>query len=117
MQLQIGAGLAAFLARFSDLVDVDLALPERVLQPDSIAVCSTAVGLNAVCPGKGGRTEKATPEPRALLIRPIHQPNGNGGPAVEVLCEAAQHLETGENSERAVEPAAVGDGVEMTAEN
>jgi hypothetical protein len=36
---------------------------------------------------------------------------------VEVLCQTAEDLEGGENSETAVEPAAVGDGIKMTAED
>src|ERR1700685_3970725 len=62
MQLQVGAGLTAFLGRIADPVDIDLALSERILQADSIAICSAAVGLNAMRPGKRGGTEQATAE-------------------------------------------------------
>src|SRR6202041_2329732 len=68
MQLQVGAGLGVFLSRIADPVDVDLALPERVLQADSIAVCPAPVGLNGMCPGKRRGTEQAAAEPRALLV-------------------------------------------------
>ena len=94
-----------------------MALAQSVFQADSIAVGSAAVGLNGVGPGKCGGTEKAPAKARALLVGPIHQTNGDGRLAVVVLCQTAQHLETGEDAKAAVEPAAVGNGVEMTAKN
>ena len=117
MQFQIGAGMAALDGGVPDAVDVDVALAQRVFQADSVAVGAAAVGLDGVRSGKGGGAEEAAAEARAFLVGPIHQANGDGRLAVEVLRQTAQHLEAGEDAKAAVEPAAVGDGVQMTAED
>ncbi len=67
--------------------------------------------------GKGRGAEQAPAEARAFLVRPIHQANRDGRPAVEVLCQAAQHLESGENAKGAIQPTAIGNGVKMTAQD
>jgi hypothetical protein len=109
--------MGALGGRVSDLVDVDVALAQRILKADSVAVGTAAVGLDGVGSGKGGGAEEAAAEARPLLVGPIYQANGDGRLAVEVLCQTAEDLEGGENSETAVEPAAVGDGIKMTAED
>ena len=117
MQLQVGRGVGPLHARIPDPLHVDMALAQSIFQADAVAVCSAAIGLYGVGPGKCGGTEEAAAEARALLVGPIHQANGDRRFAVVVLCQAAQHLETGEDPEAAVQPSAVGDGVQMAAED
>src|SRR5271165_3647037 len=117
MQLEVGSGVGALHPGLPDAVDVDVALAQSIFQADAIAVSPAPVGLNGLRPGKCGGTEEAAAKARALLVGPVHQANGDRRLAVEVLRQTTQHLETGEDAEAAVEPAAVGNGVKMTAKN
>ncbi len=92
-------------------------MPQGILEADAIAVGAAAVGLNTVRAGECGGPEEAAAEARALLVGPVHQANGDGRLAVEVLSQRAQHFECGENAQCAIEPAAVGYGVKMAAQD
>jgi len=67
--------------------------------------------------GKSRGAEETAPETRALFVGPIDKADGNGGLAVVLLGNPAQDGVCADNSETAVEPTAVGHGVEMAAEN
>jgi hypothetical protein len=117
MQLQVGRGVSTLDAGFSDAIDVDMALPQSIFEADSIPVRSAAIGLYGVGPGKCRRTEKAAAKASPLLVGPVHQANGDRLFAVVVLGQATEHLEAGEDSQAAIEPTAIGNGVEMTPED
>src|ERR1700679_3116336 len=103
--------------RVPNPVNVDLALPQGILQPDSIAIRPSAIGLDAVRPGKGRGAKQAPAEARAFLIGPIHQANSDRRPAVEILNQTAQPLESGKNAKRAIHPAAIRNRVKMTPQD
>src|ERR1700722_7900624 len=109
MQLEVGACMGAFASCIPDALHIDLALTQRILQANPLAIGTAAVSLDGLCAGERGRTKQAAAEPGALLVSPIHQANGDRRLAVVVLCQTTQHLEAGQNAERAVEPTPVGD--------
>jgi hypothetical protein len=65
---------------------------------------------------KGGRTEQTAAEARAFFVGPVDQADGYGRPAVKLGGEAAKNFEAGEEIEAAVEPTAVGDGIEVASD-
>ena len=62
----------------------------------------------------GRRAEERAAEARALLVRPVDEPDGDG--RRPVLRDSAENLRACEDVEAAVEPAAVRDGVHVTAD-
>jgi hypothetical protein len=60
------------------------------------------------------RTEEAPAEASALLVGPVDQAHGDGW--LPLLCDSSQDLCAGDDVERAVEPAAVGHGVDVAAD-
>ena len=84
---------------------------------DAIAIGADAIGGDAECgAGEGGRAEQAAAEARAFFVGPIDQTNRDWRRAVEFGGDAAEDFEAGENVQGAVEPAAIGDGIEMAAD-
>ena len=81
----------------------------------ALAVGQRARLVEVQRPGRGARAEHPVAEPRALLVGPVDElqrdrraPGRGDGP---------QHLEAAEQAEGAVEPAAVGDGVDVAADD
>ena len=67
-----------------------------------------------IVPEAGARPEQAAPEARAFFVRPIDQPDGDGRRAF--AGDTAQHFHPGEHVQAAVEPAAVGHGIHVPAD-
>ena len=65
---------------------------------------------------EGGGAEQAAAEARAFFVGPIDEADRDRRTAVELGGEAAQDFEAGRYAEAAIEPAAVGDGIEMAAD-
>ena len=94
VEFEVGGDVAAFGGRIADAFDVDLALPQGVFEADAVAIGAGAIGLNGVRAGEGGGPEEAAAEARAFLVGPVHQANGEGRPAVEVLGQSGAGLRT-----------------------
>src|ERR1700744_5314416 len=62
---------------------------------------------------KCGRSKQTSAETRTLLISPIHQTNRDWRLAAKVIQETAQHFETCQNSEAAIQPSTVRHRVKM----
>jgi len=116
VEFEVSGGIVLFTGGFGETVDFDFAAAEGFFEPNAIAVGARAVGRDRMRAGKGGGTEKATAETRAFFVGPIDETNGDGRTTVEFGREATENFETGEDVEAAVEPAAVGHRVEVTAE-
>ena len=87
---------------------------ERVGQGDAVAVGQPAHGVGVERAGAGARAEQAAAEARALLVGPVDELERE---RARLGGERAQHLERGDDAERAVEPAAVGHRVEVAADD
>ena len=83
------------------------AVPSRSRQP--------AHAVRVERAGAGARAEQAAAEARALLVGPVHELHGQRRRGL--VGERAQHLERRDDVERAVQPAAVGHGVEVAADD
>ena len=68
-------------------------------------------------PGECRGTEETAAKSRALLVRPIDQADGDRRLAVVLFRDAAQHRERGHHAESTVQPAAIGNRVEVAADD
>jgi hypothetical protein len=116
MELQVAAEAARPGARLEHLVDLDAVLGQRLLEADSFGIAEVANHGGVERAGKGGAAEQAAAEARTLLVGPVdeHQRTlrrGGGRPA------GAEGTEPGEHPECTVEPAALGDGVDVRTDD
>ncbi len=115
VQLQVGSRVLELAPRVERRVEIDAVRADRVGERDPVRVAALPqLGLVVHRPGGGARAEQRAPEARALLVGPAHEADGHRGLAL--LGEAAQDLGARDHVQRAVEPAAVGDGVEVPAD-
>ena len=117
MQFQVRAGGFEFRAALFHLFEIHANGPERLRQGDAIAVREAARLVQVQIAGAGGGTKQTFSKTRALLIRPIHQPHGDRRPAGILCIEAAQNFQTGQQVQAAIQPAAVGDRIQVTADD
>jgi len=88
---------------------------ERVGQRVAVAVAASSKLLLVGHRTRGSaRAEEASPEASALLVRPVDEPDGQR--RCSFLGDAAENLDAGDEVERAVEPPAVRDGVDVPAD-
>ena len=103
VQLEVGARALQLRARLVHLREVDVVAGDDVLEPLALAVLEVADLVDVERARAGRGAEQAAPEARALLVGPVDEAQPDRPLAVGVR---AQHLERGEEPERAVEPAA-----------
>src|SRR5918997_1984162 len=113
VQLEVGRGVLELLVRLVDRVEVHLVLPQGVGERYAVPIFEVAnlVGLEGA--GRGAGAEEAPPEAGPLLVRPVHEAQGYGA---LLRGEYPQDLERPHDVQGAVEPAALGDGVYVPAE-
>ncbi len=80
VQLQVGDGVLQLPPGLVDPVEVDAVLLQGRGQGDAVFVLevSHVVGLQGA--GGGTRSEEAAAEACPLLVRPVHEPQGDGPP-------------------------------------
>ena len=115
VQLEIGDGAFELAARVERRVELDPVLAQCVRKRDPVCVLPCAqlflVGHRA---GGRGRAEERAPEPGSLLVGPVDEPHGDRRRSF--LGDPTQHLEAGDDIERAVQPAAVRHRVDVAAD-
>jgi hypothetical protein len=115
VQLEVGGGVLELPARLDRAVEVDAVLAQCVRQRDPVAVGQppqlVLVGHRA---GRRRRAEQRAAEARALLVGPVDQAHGQR--RLALLRDPPQHLDTGDDVEAAVEPAAVRHRVDVAAD-
>ena len=99
------------------MIDLDATAPKCVFQLHAIAIRAAAIRCDGVRSRECGGAKQAAAKTRALFIGPIHQPDGDGRLAMELVGEAAQHFKAGQHVKAAIKPAAVGNGIEMAADD
>ena len=115
VQLEVGGRVLELPAGVLGAVEIDAVLAQRVGQRDAVRVDAPAQLVLVVHrPRARARAEEAAPEARALLVRPVDEPDGHL--RLALLGEAAHHLDAGQHVQAAVEPAAVRDGVHVAAD-
>jgi hypothetical protein len=116
VQLEVGGCVRELRPRIERGVEVDAESPDRLGQRRAVGVLQrTQVVLVGHRAGSGRGAEEGAAEAGALLVGPGDEPDGQR--RLALLGDPAQHLGGGDDVERAVEPAAVGDRVEMPAED
>ena len=115
VQLEVGGSRVELRVRVERAVEVHVVLGQCVRQACAVRVDElpqlVLVGHRA---GRGARAEEAAAEARALLVRPVHEPDCDGRRSL--LDDPAQDLDARDDAERAVEPAAVRHRVDVAPE-
>ena len=115
VEFKISGGVDLFPGGFADHVHIDAATFEGGREGLALVVGADAVRGDGVGAGEGGGAEQRAAETGAFFIGPVDQADGQGRIAFVVDGKGAQHFKAGQDAERAVEPAAVGDRIEMAA--
>ena len=115
VQLEVGAYVLQAASRLPRAIELDAVRGERILEPHPVRVAQVAHRVRIERARDGGGAEQAAAEARALLVRPVHERHRAGRRAR--LSERAQGLQGAHDAERAVEPAAVGHGVDVGADH
>jgi hypothetical protein len=112
VELEVGGRPLELSAGVQCVVEVDSLPRERVRERIAVGIAACPelllVGHRARC---RARAEEAPAEPGAFLVRPVHEAHRQRW--VALLGDAAQDLNSGDDVERAVEPPAVGDRVDV----
>jgi hypothetical protein len=114
VELEVGGGALELSSTFPCPVELDAVLGQSVRKGDAFLVVKPSELVRIERSRAGARAEEAAAEPRALLVGPVDEPDRCGWGAV--LGDPAENLDGGHHVERAVEPAAVRDGVDVTAD-
>src|SRR5258707_8069890 len=116
MQFKICRGVLLLLPGIRESVDLYSAASQRVFQFHAVAVGAAPVRFNGMRSRKCRGTQQTAAEACTFLIGPIHEPDSNRGTAAELSVNSAQHFETCKHVQRTIEPTAVGDRIEMPAD-
>ena len=114
VELEVGGGAAQAAAGLEHAVEAHAAARQHVGHRLAVAVAQATSDFEVEASRRGARAEQAQPEARAFLVGPVDQAHGDRGHALRR--DASQHLEARQHVERAVEPPAVGDRVEVAAD-
>src|SRR5439155_2668016 len=96
-------------------VELDPVLTQRVRKRDPLTVPPLPKLVLVVHrPRSRGRPEQRTPEPRPLLVRPVHEPDRHR--RLALLGQPPHDLDPRDDVQRPVEPAAVWDRVDVPAD-
>ncbi len=116
VQLEIGAGVdrLQLARRGPHAIDFDAVLAQRIDEANTGPIDETAHVFELEAAARRRRAEEAPAEPRALFVGPVHELQRHRRPLAGV---GAQRLEASHHAERAIEPAAVRDRVEMAADD
>ena len=115
VQLEVGGCVLELDVRVEGAVELDAVRADRVGQGEAVTVDERAelalVGHRAA---RGGRAEERAAEPRALLVRPVDEPDRDG--RRPLVRDPAEDLRRAEDVEAAVEPATARHRVHVAAE-
>ena len=116
VEFQVGGGVDEFAVGILDGCQVDPVLAQGVGQADAVAVAEQAGLVQIEVARTGGASEQALAEARAFLVGPVDESDGDRRVAAVLRVDAAEDFDPGENVEAAVEPAAVGHGIQVAAD-
>ena len=117
VEFQIGGRVGLLRPRFREAVDLHAAAQQSGFQGDAVFVLTDTVCRDGIRACKRRRAQQASAETRAFFVRPVHYANGDGRAAVELFSKAPQDFEAAEHAQRAIQPAAIGHGIEMPADH
>ena len=114
MELEIRRCVRKLPTRLQHPIEVDAVPSEHVRQRRTLGVSEVAELTGDQTARDRARTEQTAAEAKALLVGPVDESHGRLRPAL--AGDPAQDLQPRQHVQTAVEPAAVGDGVEMPAD-
>ena len=115
VELQVGGGVLELGARVQRRIELDALAREHVGERIAVGVAARAELVLVFHRSCGrARAEQAAAEPGSLLVCPVDEANGDRRPAF--LGYAAQDLDPRDDVEGSVEPASVGNGVDVAAD-
>jgi len=115
VKFEIGFGVDAFegLVGVENVGKVDVVFFECVDEASALLVGEIADFFDFEAGARGGGAEEAVAKARAFFVGPVYEFESDGRFFIAGI--AAESFESGDDAEGAVEPAAVGDGIEMAA--
>ena len=115
MKLEVGGGILELALRLESGIEIDVEARDRVGQRDAVGVLALSQ-LLLVGHRAGGRRgpEQRAAKASALLVGPVDEPDRYR--RLSFVGDPPQHLDAGHHVQRSVEPAAVRDGVDMSAD-
>ena len=116
VQFQVSGCVLQFFAALLHFFEIDPVLFQGGGKGDALFVAERARFIHVEMAGAGGRSEKTLAESRPFLIRPIDETDRDRGPAVVLRMDAAKNFDGGQRVQTAVEPAAVRDGIDVSAD-
>ena len=116
VQFQIRGGVLEFLAAVLHALEINADIFQRVGKFDALLVHEAARFVHVEIAGASRRAEQTFAEPRAFFIRPIHEADRHGRLAVILCVDAAENFHTRQHVQAAVQPAAVGHGIHVPAD-
>ena len=115
VQLEVGGRVFELRPRLDGPVEVDAVLRQCVRQRHAVCVSPLAqFVLVGHRPCRSAGAEQRATEARALLVRPVDEPHGDGGLAF--LGQSPNDFDAAHHVEAAVEPAAVRHRVDVAAD-
>src|SRR5262245_50772586 len=115
VELEIGGRALELTPRFDGTVQVDAVPGERIGEGVAVRVpAGTELVLVGHRAGSGARAEKAAPEARSLLVRPVDEADGHRRRSL--LGDPADDLDPRDDVQGPVEPASVWHGVDVAAD-
>ena len=115
VQLEISCGIFELRAAFFDAFEIHADVPERVGQGNAILVLEDTGLVHVEVARASRRAEQTFSKARPFFISPIDEPDRHGRFAGVLGVEASENLDPGQHIEAAIEPAAIGHRVDVTA--
>ena len=116
MQLQVRGDVVAFNRCITNAFDRNVTSFQRCLERDAVSVRAHAVRCNAVRAGKSGRAKQTSPKARAFFISPIHETQRARRRRTRYRI-GAQYLKSGNDAESSIQPATIGNRIQMAAQH
>ncbi len=116
VELEIRDGSAQPFRGGRRLIEIDPADRQRVAQRHALRVSQVADLVRVERPGARRGAEQTAAEPRALLVRPVDEPHSDRRRRAGAG-QLPHRLERGQQPERPVKPAAVGNRVDVRSDD
>ena len=117
VELEVGRRRRSLAAALLDPLEVDADVPQRVRQADALLVDEPPRLVEVEVAGAGRGAEEALAKAGSLLVGPVDHADGDGWLPGVLRTDPPEHLDAGKQAEAAVEPAAVGNGVDVAADH
>lgn len=116
VEFEVGGGVVEFAVAIFDTIEIDSVFGEGGGKFDAVLIFERAGFVEIEAPGAGGRSKEAPAKTRSFFVGPINEANGDRGMAGVLGGDAAESFQSSEEIQSPIKPAAVGNGIDMTAD-